>query len=180
MSDPLPVLNLIVQLGLLGGLIWYTTETFKIRKANQESARAAIDAAKAAQENLRLLKESYEERIGQGPQIVREAIQKAKHEIIYWKDEAEHIAQPPHGNPDPSRLSKSGLVDVLSHARQISPECVSLLIQANTAMANAMSELERAYATARKQTFPFNSGKAFAYLGQADGLLDGALRILDK
>lgn len=84
MCDWLPLANFIVQICLFGGLVWYTIETHRIRKAAQRSADAATDAAKAsvqqaltAQENLRLLKESYEERIGQGPQIVREAIQRA-------------------------------------------------------------------------------------------------------
>jgi hypothetical protein len=54
MRDWLPLLNFIIQCGLFVGLIWYTLETYKIRKAAQRSAEAAIDAAKAAQENLRL------------------------------------------------------------------------------------------------------------------------------
>ena len=37
------------------------------------------------------------------------------------------------GNPDPAPLANSGLLDVLSHARQISPECATLLIEANAA-----------------------------------------------
>ncbi len=85
LCDWLPLLNFIVQCGLFVGLVWYTLETRKIRKASQRSADAATDAAKAAQENLRLLKESYEEKTGQGPQIVREAIQRAKGLIAYWK-----------------------------------------------------------------------------------------------
>src|SRR5882762_2298479 len=136
----LPLLNFIVQCGLFCGLIWYSIETYKIRKATQRSAdaatnaaRASVDQAIAAQENLHLLKESYEERIGQGPQIVREAIQRAESLIGYWKYEATHIAQPPQGNPDPAPLANSGLLDVLSHARQISPECATLLIEANAA-----------------------------------------------
>jgi hypothetical protein len=181
MCDWLPLLNFIVQCGLFVGLVWYTLETRKIRKASQRSADAAIDAAKAAvqqalaaQENLRLLKESYEERIGQGPQIVREAIQRAKSLIVYWKYEATHIAQPPQGNPDPAPLAISGLLDVLSHARQISPECVTLLIEANAALMNAKSELEKAYAASRKQTFLPTPGRAPEYLEQAKGLLDAA------
>src|SRR5467141_1780887 len=140
MCDWLPLANFIVQICLFAGLVWYTLETRKIRKASQRSADAATDAARAsvqqalaAQETLHLLKESYEERIGQGPQIVREAIQRAKSLIGYWKYEATHIAQPPQGNPDPAPLANSGLLDVLSHARQISPECATLLIEANAA-----------------------------------------------
>jgi hypothetical protein len=138
MRDWLPLINIIVQCSLFVGLVWYTLETRKIRKASQRSADAATNAAKAsvdqavaAQENLRLLKESYEEKIGQGPQIVREAIQRAKSLIVYWKYEATHIAQPPQGNPDPAPLANSGLLDVLSHARQISPECAMLLYAAS-------------------------------------------------
>jgi len=123
-------------------------------------------------ENLRLLKESYDERIGQSPQIVREAIQRAKSLIVYWKAEAAHIAQPPQGNPDPAPLANSGLLDVLSHARQISPECATLLIQADAALKNAKSELEKAYATARKQTFTATTGRAPEYLQQAEDLLN--------
>src|SRR5271156_1675600 len=112
--DWLPLLNFIVQCLLLAFLVWYTIETFQIRKATQRSADAAADAAKAsveqakdAQENLRLLKESYEERIGEGPQIVLEAIRRAKNLIVYWKTEAAHIAQPPEGNPGPTPLAHS-------------------------------------------------------------------------
>jgi hypothetical protein len=182
MCDWLPLANFIVQICLFGGLVWYTLETRKIRKASQRSADAATDAAKAAvqqaltgQESLRLLKESYEERIGQGPQIVHEAIQRAKSLIGYWKYEATHIAQPPQGNPDPAPLVNSGLLDVLSHARQISPECATLLIEANTALMNAKSELEKAYAASRKQTFMPTPGRAPEYLEQAKSLLDAAL-----
>jgi hypothetical protein len=181
MRDWLPLLNFIIQCGLFAGLIWYTVETRKIRKASQRSADAATDAAKAsvqqavvAQENLRLLKESYEEKIGQGPQIVREAIQRAKSLIAYWRTEAAHIAQPPQGNPDPVPLANSGLLDVLNHARQISPECATLLIQADAAMKNSKSELEKAYAASRKQTFMPSPGRAREYLEQAEGLLDAA------
>jgi hypothetical protein len=186
MGDWLPLLNFIVQCCLLVGLIWYTWETYKMRKASQRSADAAIDAAKAsvqqalaAEENLRLLKESYEERIGQGPQIVREAIQRAKSLIVYWKTQAAHIAQPPHGNPDPAPLANSGLLNVLSHARQI-PGCATLLIDADAAMTNAKSELEKAYATAKKQTFPLMPSRAPEYLKQADELLEKALQIVPQ
>jgi hypothetical protein len=174
MCNWLPLSNFIIQCGLFLGLLWYTVETYKIRKAAQRSADAAIDAAKTAQENLRRLKESFEERIGQGPQIVREAIQRAKSLIAYWRTEAAHIAQPPQGNPDPAPLANSGLLDVLSHARQISPECATLLIQADSALKNAKSELEKAYAASRTQTFMPTPGRAREYLEQAEGLLDAA------
>jgi hypothetical protein len=181
MRDWLSLLNFIVQCGLFVGLVWYTLETRKIRKATQRSADAATNAANAAvqqalaaQESLRLLKESYEEKIGQGSQIVRESIQRAKSLIGYWKYEATHIAQPPQGNPDPAPLANSGLLDVLSHARQISPECSTLLIEANAALMNAKSELEKAYAASRKQTFLPTPGRAPEYLEQAKGLLDAA------
>ena len=176
MCDLLPLLNFIVQCCLLVGLIWYTCETYKIRKASQRSADAAIDAAKAAQENLRLLKESYDEKIGQGPKIVCEAIQRAKGLIVYWKTQATHIAQPPLGNPDPAPLANSGLLDVLSHARQITG-CATMLIEANTALANAKGELEKAYAASMKQTFAPNPGKAQLYLEQAEALLDKAFHL---
>ncbi len=179
MSEWLPLLNFIVQCGLFVGLVWYTLETRKIRKASQRSADAATDAARAsvqqalaAEETLRLLNESYEERIGQGPQIVREAIQRAKSLIVYWKAQAAHIAQPPLGNPDPAPLANSGLLDVLTHARQISSECASLLIDANQALMNAKSELEKAYAAAKKQTFLTTPGRAPEYLQQAEDLLN--------
>ncbi len=180
MCDWLQLANFTVQCLLLIGLVWYTAETYKIRKATRQAADAATQAAKAsveqalaAQENLRLLKESYEEKIGQGPQIVLEAIQRAKARIIYWKREATHIPAPPHGTPDPAPLAHSGLLDVLTHARQISG-CSTLLIQADAAMANAMSELEKAYATARKQTFVVTPGRAPDFLQQAEDLLETA------
>jgi hypothetical protein len=183
MSEWWPLLNFIVQCLLFFGLIWYTIETYKIRKATQQAADAATNAAKAsveqavaAQENLRLLKESYEEKIGQEPQIVREAIQRAKALIVYWKTQSAHIAQPPHGNPDPAPLANSGLLSVLSHARQI-PGCALLLIDADAAMANAKSELEKAYATARQQTFPAMPSRAPEYLEQAEKLLEKALQM---
>ena len=180
MHDWLPIANFIVQCLLFAGLLWYAIETHKIRKASQRSAVAATDATKAAQENLRLLKESYEERIGQGPQIVLEAIQKAKLLIQFWEPEAAQIPQPPHGNPDPAPLANSGLLNVLSHARQISSECATSLIQANAALMNAKSELEKAYATARKQTYTPTAGRAPEYLRQAAELLDSALQLVTQ
>src|SRR5579862_7213611 len=180
MSDWLPLSNFIIQCLLFVALVWYTVETYKIRKATQRAADAATDAAKAsveqakaAQENLRLLKESYEERIGEGPHIVLEAIRRAKSLIVYWKTQAASIAQPPHGNPDPAPLANSGLPSVLSHARQI-PGCAALLGEADQALINAKSELEKAYAAARKQTFLTTAGRAPEYLKQADELLDKA------
>ena len=178
--DWLPLLNSIIQCLLLAFLVWYTVETFQIRKATQRSvdaagdaAKASVEQAKAAQENLRLLKESYEEKIGEGPHIVLEAIGRARAKIVYWKGEAVHIARPPQGNPDPTPLANSGLPNVLTHARQI-PGCAMALIEADAAMANAKSELEKAYAAARKQTFLATSGRAPEYLKQAEELLDRA------
>jgi hypothetical protein len=183
MGDWFPLLNFIVQFLLLLGLVWYTVETRRIRKATQQAANAATDAANAsveqavtAQENLRLLKESYQEKIGEGPQILREAIQRAKALVAYWKTQATHIAQPPQGNPDPAPLAHSGLLNVLSHARQI-PGCATPLIEADVAMGNAKSELEIAYATARKQTFIVTPGRAPEYLGQAEELLNKAFQL---
>jgi hypothetical protein len=180
MCDWLQLANFIVQCGLLGGLVWYSIETYKIRKATRQAADAATEAAKAsvdqaiaARENLRLLKESYEEKIGQGPYIVLEAVQRADALIRYWTTQAANIAPPPHGNPDPTPLAHSGLLNVLSHARQISG-CATLLIEADAAMANARSELEKAYATVRKQTFMVTAGRAPEYLKQADELLETA------
>lgn len=176
--DWLQLANFIVQCLLFAGLVWYTVETRRIRKATQQAAQAATDAAKAsveqaiaAQENLRLLKDSYEENIGQGPQIVIEAAQRADALIRYWKTQASHIAPPPHGSPDPTPLAHSGLLDVLSHARQI-PGCATLLIEVDAAMGNAKSELEKAYATVRKQTFMVTPGRAPDYLQQAEELLE--------
>lgn len=177
MNGWLPLANFLIQICLFGGLVWYTYETYKIRRAAQRSADAATEATKMAQENLRLLKESYEKQIGQGPHIVLEAILRAKRLIAYWKDEATHIAQPPHGNPDPAALADSGLLDVLSHARQISPNSATLLSEANAALVNAKSELEKAYAASRKQTFWPTPGRAAVYLEEADGLLDKARRV---
>ncbi len=183
MSDWLQLANFIVQCLLLVGLVWYTVETYKIRKASTQAADAATQAAKAsvdqaiaAQENLRLLKESYEEKIGQGPQIVLEAIRRAKSLIVYWKTQAATIAPPPHGNPDPTPLAQSGLLNVLSHARQI-PGCATLLIETDAALANAKSELEKAYQTVRKQTFVVTAGRAPDYLKQAEGLLERASQL---
>jgi len=180
MSDWLPLSNFIIQCLLFVALVWYTVETYKIRKATQRAADAATDAAKAsveqaraAQENLRLLKESYEAKIGEGPQIVLEAIRRAKSLIAYWKTQAAKIAQPPHGNPDPAPLANSGLPGVATHARQI-PGCAGLLLEADQAMVNAKSELEKAYAAARKQTFLTTPGRAPDYLKQAEELLDQA------
>jgi len=180
MCDWLQLANFIVQCGLLGGLVWYSIETYKIRKATRQAADAATEAAKAsveqaivAQENLRLLEESYEERIGQGPQIVLEAIQRAKALIVYWKAQASFIEPPPRGNPAPSPLAQSGLFGVLSHARQISG-CATLIIEADAALANAKSELEKAYATARKQTYTVTPGRAPDLLKQAEELLERA------
>src|SRR5690242_4792384 len=47
MSSWIPVLNLVVQILLFGALVWYTIETWKIRKAAQSQAQAAWEQAEA-------------------------------------------------------------------------------------------------------------------------------------
>jgi hypothetical protein len=114
----------------------------------------------------------------EGPQIVRDAILDTKLLIVYWKKQAARIAQPPHGNPDPSPLASSALPGVLDHARKISEACSRLILEAHSALRNAKSELEKVYQTARHQTFAATGTFAMGYLETADGLLDRALALV--
>ena len=55
-----------------------------------------------------------------------------------------------------------------------------LLSEADTALVNAKSELEKAYATEMKQTFAATRGRAEVFLQQADLLVDKALKLFRK
>lgn len=158
--------------------IIYARTTGKILEESRKAREAAEKQAEASQENLRLLKEQYESQLGIGPQIVREAILDTKRLIVYWIEQSLRIAHPPYGNPDPAPVATSSLLSAMDHARKISEECADLILAAHADLRNAKSELEKAYKTARQQTFPpANPASATKYLQQADGSLNKALAI---
>jgi len=148
--------------------------------AAEKSAASAQKSAEAAQRGVDLAAQQFAEQLGQGAHIVLDAIHAAQGLVDYWLKKAANIAPPPHANPDPSGLHAPGLIPAIGHARRFSAECAAHLVDTNVNINNARSELEVAYAAAKKQTFPPPPNTALEYLKTAHGLLARAELIVHR
>ena len=148
--------------------------------AAEKSAESAGKSAEAAQRGVDLAVQQFAEKLGQGTHIVLDAIHAAQGLVDYWLKKAANIAPPPHANPDPSGLHSPELIPAIEHARRFSAECAAHLVDANMNIKNAKSELEAAYAAAKKQTFPALPNQALDYLKTAHGLLARAELIVHR
>jgi hypothetical protein len=161
------IVNAGLALVLTGTTIYYAIEARSSRIAAQESA-------KAARENLDLLKEQYEAQTGLGPQRVREALLSTKHLIIYWSEQI-GPARWTNAIPNPEALTKNDLMGVVDHARLISPELSQLIWNVITDLRKAASEFEK-----MNQVVKFPSVGPRPYLQSADGLINAAIKKLDE
>jgi hypothetical protein len=146
-------------------------ETKRSADATEKSASAAQKSAEAAQRGVDLAVQQFAEQLGQGPHIVLDAIHTAQGLVDYWLQKAANIAPPPQANPDPSGLHAPELIPAIEHARRFSPDCAAQLVDANVNIKSAKSELDAAYAAAKKQTYWPPPNKALDYLKAAHGLL---------
>lgn len=154
----------------------------KSADATVEAAHAATTSANAAQESLRLLKQEYEDRIGQGPEILREALINAKGLIEFWSPFVVIGLANPHGVPDPAPLEAPDLARALEHARRISPELSELVSSAIADLKFAKSEFDRirqSYRGPNLYPAPVHGTGPQVYLDRAAGAIDRALATLD-
>jgi hypothetical protein len=145
--------------------------------ASKENARAAKQSAEVAQRSIELASQQFAQQLGQAPDIVIDAILATQELITYWKNKAQHIAQPPNANPDPKALDSPLLLAAIPHARIFSSACAVLLSQAHAHLKNAQSELEAAFRAARSQTFGPPRNDASTWLECAQELLNAAHHI---
>ncbi|HXW57067.1 MAG TPA: hypothetical protein VEJ67_15065 [Candidatus Cybelea sp.] len=155
-------------------------QTRRSADAAEKSAASAHKSAEAAQRGVDLAVQQFAEQLGQGARIVLDAIHAAQGLVDYWLKKAANIAPPPYANPDPSDLHSPELIPAIEHARRFSPECATQLVDANINIKNAKSELEAAYAAAKRQTFPPPLNQALDYLKTAHGLLARAELIVHR
>ncbi len=151
--------------------IFIFIQTKKSAGAAEKSATAAQKSAEAAQRGVDLAAQQFAEQLGQGPHIVLDAIHAAQGLVDYWLKKAANIAPPPQANPDPSGLHAPELTAAIEHARRFSAECAAHLVDANVNIKSAKSELEAAYAAAKKQTYGPPPNNALDHLKTAHGLL---------
>jgi hypothetical protein len=162
--------------------IVYARTTSRILEESRKSREAAEKQAAAAQETLALLKSEYEERLGLGPQRVREAVLNTKLLLVYWSEQATRAFSSTDAIPDPEALVKTDLPGVMDFARMISTQCVDLISQTIGALRNAKGEFEKiqhaplVFGRIRRTPVPGPQ----PYLQQADGLLNQLIALLSN
>jgi hypothetical protein len=163
------IVNAGLALVLTGTTIYYAIEAKRSRIAAQESA-------KAARENLDLLKEQYEAQTGLGPQRVREALLSTKHMTQFWRLQIPPSRYNPTGLPNPDGLT-SDLMAVQDHARFISSELSLLLVEVIANLRKAAGEFEK---ISKGVSYSTAAGGPGPYLDSADALINAALAKLGE
>jgi len=143
------VANLILSGALVCATVGYLRESRKMRVLSERQTTTAEAQAAMARENLALLKEQYEARLGEGPRIVRVAIALAKGAIVVWIGQAMSGVLHPEKIPDPSTMIPPELNAALGPAYRISPACGKAIVNAITDMRFAETALAN-----QKQTPP--------------------------
>lgn len=132
---------------LTAALVWttirYVRSTAEILEESRKAREAAERQAATSEENLELLKREYEDRIGEGPQIISQALSGALKSIAYWIGQTmEGIHRPGH-IPNPEGLISADLLSARNHARRVSDQCAEQISAAIDEMRLARSDIER-------------------------------------
>jgi hypothetical protein len=167
------ILGAILTLILVATTIAYLIESHKSRKAAESQAAAA-------QESLRLLKLQYEDLLGQGPVIVKHALDASIRAVANWIGQAMLGSHHPGQVADPTNLIPPELFDALAHARRFSMPCAEHINSAIGEMRNAISHLQ----TLRQSVAPGQrtagvTPTAVEPLGRAQTELRAALKLLE-
>lgn len=161
-------------------LLW--RETKKSADAAATSARAATLSANAAQENLQLFKEEYEDRIGRGPQILHQALLNARALIAFWHPYVPMGVANPHAVPDPTPLATPDLIHTVEHARRISPDLAALVSNVISNLQFAKSEFDKIKQSYRGPSMApagLHGNNPSVYLAKADEAITAALKYLE-
>jgi hypothetical protein len=110
------IFGAFLTLILVATTIAYLIESHKSRQATERQAAAA-------QEQLLILKHEYEDRIGEGPEIVRHAIAAGLDSIMLWLGQVALGNYQPDRVADPADMIPAELAAAAGHARRISSEC---------------------------------------------------------
>jgi len=136
------IANLILSGALVYATVGYLGESRRMRLLSERQTATAEAQAAISRENLSLLKEQYEARLGEGPQIVRAAIALAEGAIVIWTGQAMAGVLHPEKIPDPSTMIPPELNVALGPAYRISAACGKALVNAITDMRSAATFLE--------------------------------------
>ena len=133
---PSAAVTTLLTLALVATTIFYAREARRSRFAADKTAAAAND-------QLELLRLQYERVLGQGPEVVREALLGAKKLVEYWKPYVLTGNGNPHAVPDPGPLMALDLARSVEHARNISRACADLILSAVGDLRCAKGEFDR-------------------------------------
>ena len=121
------ILGAIFTLILVLTTIAYLIEAHKSRTAAERQAAAA-------QESLAIVRREYEDRIGEGPQIVKHAIEASLRSVGGWIGQVMLGAHHPERAANPADLIPAELFTALGHARRVSIACAEFINSAISEM----------------------------------------------
>jgi len=136
------IMSIFLTAVLVVTTILYLQTTNRILEESRKSREAAEKQARAAQENLTLLKQEYESRLGEGPQIVRHAIKAGLESISAWIGQTLLGIHRPERVAAPADLVPDELTAAMEHARRISSECADQISSAIGQMRIAKTHIQ--------------------------------------
>jgi|SRR5579862_530538 len=158
----------------------YAWLTKKLLGQAEASSRAAERSAAANENTISFMRQQHEEQLGQGPQIVREEIKRAKGLIISWQSAVQARS---FVMGDAASLSAFTLREALPHARRISVRCADLLIEAENAILLAHTDMKTLREASRVQfvsSMTIHAHRAIERLSSAMSLLQSAEELLSN
>jgi hypothetical protein len=129
------IFGAILTLILVATTIAYLVESHKSRVAAEQQAASA-------RESLAILKREYEDRLGEGPGIVKHAIEASLKVVADWKGQATLGSHHPERVADPTNLIPPELLAALGHARRISLPCADHINAAIGEMRQSIAQLQ--------------------------------------
>jgi len=146
------IAGIVLTAVLVTATILYLRATNRILVESRKSREAAETQASAAQRTIALLQQQFEEQLGIGKLIVKDAIRSTRQTIEYW------AAQPGFGQlaaapglPPTDRVLPSNWMNALDHVRRISGDGAASLAQVFENLKKMCDEVERTRDVAKRQ-----------------------------
>jgi hypothetical protein len=162
--------------------IGYLRATNRILIESRKSRQASEAQASAAERTIGLLQQQFEEQLGLGKLIVRDAIVGTRLTIEYWASQPGfgQLASA-HGLPPTDNVLPTNWVSALDHARRISSEGATDLALVFENLKKMCDEVERTRSIAERQgAFLFRApSRAPEFLELARKNLDAAEKKLN-
>lgn len=165
---------------------WYAKSTAQLLDETKKARGAAERQAKAAEENIRVLRQQLEEQAGLGRIIVEGKITSLMRSIDYWKSfDLGGVSAFIAGIPEASDLVPPDAQSLVEHAMRVSQEAASYLQTALDNLGFAKKELERiedskAVLTSPTKNYEPPERRFHAFLKEASISLTNAQKQLHK